>query len=126
MAAEIRVTDLDHAVLRCADVERSLTFYCDALGMQGERVEEWRRGEVPFPSVRASSTTIVDLFAAPRDGVNVDHLCLVVEPVDLDLVAVRFPGSVRGDHLFGARGYASSLYIKDPDDNTIELRYYDR
>ncbi len=125
MAEEIRVTGFDHAVLRCADVERSLTFYCDELGMEAERVEEWRRGEVPFPSVRASAVTIIDLFAAQRDGINVDHLCLVVDPIDLDVLAARFPGSVRGNHLFGAQGHASSVYIHDPDGNKIELRYYD-
>jgi catechol-2,3-dioxygenase len=39
-------------------------------------------------------------------------------------VAAGFPGSVKGDHLFGAQGYASSVYVKDPDGNTVELRAY--
>ena len=60
---------------------------------------------------------------------NVDHLCVVVEPVDLDALAAsgRFDivgaGPVSG--LFGARGYATSLYVRDPDGNTVELRTYD-
>ena len=48
----MKVTGFDHIVLRCADVEASLAFYCDELGLEPERVEEWRRGEVLFPSVR--------------------------------------------------------------------------
>lgn len=124
MSPRVQVTGLDHIVLRCSDAERSLAFYVDELGLQPERVEEWRRGEVPFPSVRATPTTIIDLFQAERDGVNMDHVCLVIEPTDLDELAAAFPGSTRGDHLFGAQGYASSVHIADPDGNTVELRFY--
>jgi catechol 2,3-dioxygenase-like lactoylglutathione lyase family enzyme len=128
----VRVTGFDHIVLRCADVEVALAFYCDELGLQPERVGEWRRGEVLFPSVRIDATTVVDLFAAPRDGQNpapgaqgnVDHFCLVIEPTDLDALAERFPGSVKADGLYGAQGFASSVYLQDPDGNTIELRSY--
>jgi catechol-2,3-dioxygenase len=44
--------------------------------------------------------------------------------VDLQAVAAAFPGSSQADHLFGAQGYASSVYISDPDGNTVELRSY--
>jgi catechol 2,3-dioxygenase-like lactoylglutathione lyase family enzyme len=122
--AAVKVTGFDHIVLRCADVEVSLSFYCDELGLVPERVEEWRRGEVLFPSVRVNPTTVIDLFAAPRAGENLDHFCLVIEPTDLDALAEHFPGSRRADGLFGAQGYASSVYLDDPDGNTIELRSY--
>ena len=120
----VKVTGLDHIVLRCADVEVSLAFYCDELGLAPERVDEWRRGEVLFPSVRVDATTVIDLFGAARDGQNLDHFCLVIEPTDLDALAGRFPGAVRADGLFGAQGFASSVYLQDPDGNTIELRSY--
>jgi catechol 2,3-dioxygenase-like lactoylglutathione lyase family enzyme len=120
----VKVTGFDHIVLRCADVEASLAFYCDELGLDAERLEEWRRGEVLFPSVRIDATTVIDLLAAPRDGQNLDHFCLVIEPTDLDALAARFPGAVRADGLFGAQGFASSVYLQDPDGNTIELRSY--
>ena len=124
MTIQLRVIGLDHVVLCCSDVERSLNFYCETLGLDPERVDEWRRGDVPFPSVRVTPTTIIDLFAKAPDGVNMEHLCLVVEPVDLHAVAAAFPGSSRADHLFGAQGFASSVYISDPDGNTVELRSY--
>jgi catechol 2,3-dioxygenase-like lactoylglutathione lyase family enzyme len=122
--AAVRVTGLDHIVLRVADVEASIAFYCDELGLEPERVEEWRRGEVLFPSVRIDATTLIDLFGAPRDGQNLDHFCLVIEPTDLDALAARFPGSHKADGLYGAQGFASSVYLHDPDGNTIELRSY--
>ena len=126
MTDELRVTGLDHVVLNVADVERSLAFYCDELGLAPERVEEWRRGEVFFPSVRVDAHTIIDLLATPRTGENADHLCLVVEPTDLDAVKAsgRFEVVDGPATRFGARGNGTSLYVKDPDGNTVELRHY--
>ena len=125
--ALVRVTGLDHIVLVSSDVERALRFWCDDLGLAPERVDEWRRGEVPFPSVRIDPATIVDIFPGEPSGQNLEHLCLTIDPVDLQALADsgRFQ-VVRGpiDHLFGAQGYATSLYVADPDGNTVELRSY--
>ncbi len=114
-------------VLNVADVERSLAFYCGELGLAPERVDEWRRGEILFPSVRVDADTIIDLLAVPRTGENADHLCLVVEPLDLDALKAsgRFDVVDGPATRFGARGNGTSLYVKDPDGNTVELRYYD-
>jgi catechol 2,3-dioxygenase-like lactoylglutathione lyase family enzyme len=123
---DVRVTDVDHVVLNVADAERSLAFYVDELGLAPARVDEWRRGEVPFPSVRVTRTFIVDLLETERTGVNADHLCLVVEPVDLTAVAAsgRFTVVDGPAARFGAQGLGTSLYVLDPDGNTVELRYY--
>lgn len=123
--ARVQVKGLDHVVVNASDVERSLAFYTDVLGLTPERVEEWRRGDTFFPSVRLNETTIIDLFPAERTGENVHHFCLVIEPTDLDALAREFPESQRADGLFGAQGYASSLYVKDPDGNLVELRSYE-
>jgi catechol 2,3-dioxygenase-like lactoylglutathione lyase family enzyme len=122
--AVVRVIGIDHIVLRVADVEKSIAFYCEMIGLEPVRLEEWRRGEVLFPSVRITPTTIVDVFAAERSGENLDHFCLVIEPTDLESLATQFPDAHRADGLFGAQGFASSLYIHDPDGNTVELRSY--
>jgi catechol 2,3-dioxygenase-like lactoylglutathione lyase family enzyme len=124
----VRVIGLDHLVLNTTDVERALAWYCDELGLEPVRVPEWRRGEVPFPSVRVDASTIIDLLAAERSGTNVDHLCLVIEPADLASLADSGRFEVVGDGpvdgLFGAQGTATSLYVRDPDGNTVELRSY--
>jgi hypothetical protein len=95
----------------------------------GERVDEWRRGEVPFPSVRVDATTIIDLLAGPPTGTNVDHLCFECEPeTDLGALAASGDFDVAGDGpvpgLFGAQGLATSLYVRDPDGTVVELRAY--
>ena len=124
MPVQIHVKGLDHVVVCCADVERSLAFYTETLGLEPDRLDEWRNGDAPFPSVRIDSTTIIDLFDAPHEGKNMDHICLVIDPVDLDELVAAFPGSTRADHVYGAQGWASSVYVSDPDGNTIELRCY--
>lgn len=124
----IDVQAFDHLVLNVADVERSLAWYGGVLGLEQLRVEEWRRGDVPFPSVRVSADTIVDLLAVDggRGGENVDHLCLVVAPVDLGEVARsgRFDVVDGPARRWGARGTGTSLYVRDPDGNVVELRHY--
>jgi catechol 2,3-dioxygenase-like lactoylglutathione lyase family enzyme len=121
----VRVVDVDHVVLNVADAERSLAFYTDALGLTPLRVDEWRRGEVLFPSVRVTPSFILDLLETPRTGVNADHLCLVVDPVDLAAVAASGFTVVDGPATrFGAQGEGTSLYVLDPDGNTVELRHY--
>ncbi len=89
------------------------------------RVDEWRRGEVLFPSVRVDARDAHRLVPGGTHGENMGHVCLVIEPTDLDALAARFPDAQRADGLFGAQGFASSVYIHDPDGNTIELRFYD-
>jgi catechol 2,3-dioxygenase-like lactoylglutathione lyase family enzyme len=123
---DIRITGLDHIVLNVADVERSLAFYVDELGLAPVRVDEWRRGEAPFPSVRVDASTIIDLVHLPRSGENADHFCLVVAPTDLDAVKAsgRFEVVDGPATRYVARGNGTSLYVRDPDHNLVELRYY--
>ena len=57
-----RMTAMDHIVLNVRDMGRVLDFYQNVLGLPAERLAEFRRGEVPFPSVRISADTVIDLF----------------------------------------------------------------
>src|SRR3954452_24181841 len=105
---------MDHIVIVVSDVERSVAGGRDGLGLEALRREEWRAGRAPFPSVRVNEGTIIDVLAGRRssDGVNVDHLCLAVEPVDLaDVVASGRFDVVEGPVTrCGARGEGTSIY----------------
>jgi catechol 2,3-dioxygenase-like lactoylglutathione lyase family enzyme len=122
----VHVVGIDHVVLNVADTERSLAFYLGDLGLAPVRVDEWRRGEVFFASVRVDPTTIIDLLEVAPDGRNVDHVCLVVEQVDLQALADsgRFEVVDGPDQRYGAQGDGTSLYVKDPDGHVVELRHY--
>ena len=88
-------------------------------------------------SVRLTDDTIIDLFAftdQPRIGrskeavMNQDHFCMVIEEQDLDALKTQFEDLGIDIHSkgprWGARGTGQSLYVYDPDDNVVELRYY--
>ena len=131
----VKITELDHIVLRVKDVEVSMQFYTETLGLKPERVDQWRAGEVRFPSVRLNDDTIIDLFASDqesigRDGVkNQDHFCMVIEPTDMDELKAKFEALGVGIQAgpgkrWGSHGDGISLYVYDPDDNVVELRHY--
>ncbi|MFB3098202.1 MAG: VOC family protein [Dehalococcoidia bacterium] len=131
----VKITEMDHIVLRVRDVETSLRFYTQVLGMPAERVEQWRAGEIRFPSARLNADTIIDFFGSDqepigRDGAkNQDHFCMVIEPTDMEELKAKFEGigvdiQAGPGKRWGSHGDGISLYIYDPDDNVVELRHY--
>jgi catechol 2,3-dioxygenase-like lactoylglutathione lyase family enzyme len=118
---------LDHLVLVVADVERALDWYGRHAGLAAERVEEWRRGELPFPSLRIDDATVIDVIPglddpAPRG--HLDHICLVVDGPHLDTLAADLEVVDEGIRS-GARGDGRSIYVRDPDGLLVEFRTYD-
>ena len=130
----ILIRGMDHIVLNVADVERSLAFYRDVLGLEPERVEQWRAGKIGFPSVRIDASTVIDLMVArgAEDGgrrENLNHFCLVtdaetVEPVVAHLAAHGLTPHTGPARRWGAQGDGVSVYLRDPDGNEVELRSY--
>jgi catechol 2,3-dioxygenase-like lactoylglutathione lyase family enzyme len=129
----IQIREIDHIVLRVAHPEVTLTFYTEVLGCSVER----RRDDLGLIQLRAGRC-LVDLVpvtgelgkaggAAPgKEGRNLDHFCFRIEPFDeprirrhLEAAGVRV-GEVASR--FGAEGEGPSIYIADPEGNTIELK----
>jgi glyoxylase I family protein len=129
----ITIRDIDHLVLRVADLPRMLRFYRDALGCAVER----DRPDLGLVQLRAGRS-MLDLVpfdgpigrqggAAPgTQGRNLDHFCLRVEPFDAqairrELQAHGFdPGPV--EMRYGAEGNGPSIYVTDPEGNVVELK----
>jgi catechol 2,3-dioxygenase-like lactoylglutathione lyase family enzyme len=131
----VKITEMDHIVLRVKNVETSLKFYTETLGLKPERIEEWRAGKIRFPSARINADTIIDLFASDqepidKDGVkNQDHYCMVIEKTDMEELKSKFEAMGVGiqagpGQRWGSHGDGTSLYIYDPDENVVELRHY--
>lgn len=103
-----------------------MAWYVDVLGLVPLRVDEWRAGRVPFPSVRVDEGTIIDLIEGEHEPGRLDHVCLVVEPTDLAALAASGRVDVVEGPVtrWGARGEGTSLYVRDPDGTVVELRHY--
>jgi len=130
---------LDHIVLNVVDIEKMLTFYTDVMQLPGERLAAFQEGKVPFPSVRLTADTIIDLFPKSLwdktnpDQVcrpNLNHFCLVTDRPAWEGLQQRLQnkgvpiddGPVKR---WGAHGSGISIYFRDPEENVIEVRYYD-
>lgn len=129
----IRIRDIDHVVLRVSDLARMLRFYCDVLGCTVER----RKDDIGLVQLRAGRS-LVDLVpvdgelgraggAAPgNEGHNMDHLCFRLETFDEATLAEYLerhgiqPGRVTSR--YGAEGIGPSIYVRDPEGNTVELK----
>jgi catechol 2,3-dioxygenase-like lactoylglutathione lyase family enzyme len=131
----VKITGMDHIVLRVKDVETSLRFYSETLGMKTERVDQWLAGEIRFPSVRLNDDTIIDFFASDQEPIskegvrNLDHYCMVIEPTDMEELKSKFEALGVGIQAgpgkrWGSHGDGTSLYVYDPDNNVVELRHY--
>lgn len=126
MDIPLKVSELDHVVLRCRDQLKMLDFYTRVLGL----VEERRLESIGLIQLRAGAS-MLDLVPAaePRmeGGHNVDHFCLGIEASDLEQV-VRYlrdnSVEVMGEPAmrYGARGMGRSVYARDPEGNLVELK----
>ena len=129
----IAIRDIDHIVLRVADMPRMIDFYVHMLGCGVER----RLDDLGMVQLRAGRA-LVDLVsvdgslgraggAAPgAEGRNLDHVCFRVEPFDeaairLHLTSAGVSVGAAGSR-YGAEGEGPSIYIADPEGNTIELK----
>jgi catechol 2,3-dioxygenase-like lactoylglutathione lyase family enzyme len=130
----MKIIDADHTNWRVRDLERSLRFYRDVLGLDPFGLEEYNRGERTIVSLRVTPTFILhlrpdsDFEPGPTGGY--DHLALVVEDTDLEVLA-RYLAEAgveverRLEGVVGARGEGEALYVRDPDGYLIELKLYD-
>ena len=130
----IRVRKIDHLVLRSARVADMVRFYQEVLGCP---VERQTTPETGLTQLRAGDA-LIDIVAVDselgragggppgRTENNVDHFCLQIEdmgPADLR-AWLESHGVACGEFesRYGAQGFGPSIYIQDPDGNTVELR----
>lgn len=129
----LNLRGIDHVVLRVADIEMMRRFYCDVLGATHVAyrpqfgMSHLRAGESMIDLVEVTGPLGRTGGAAPgREGRNMDHLCLRVEPFDQQAVVAHLErhGVKVGDirNRFGAEGNGISIYITDPEGNTVELK----
>lgn len=129
----IVIRDIDHLVLRVVDLQPMIDFYCGVLGCAIER----RRDDIGLVQLRAGRS-MLDLVpvdgelgraggrAPGREGRNLDHLCFRIETFDepairrqLEAAGLSTAGAASR---YGAEGEGPSIYVTDPEHNTVELK----
>jgi len=129
----IRISGLDHIVLRVVDVDAALHFYCDILGCREERrldafgLIQLRAGRHLIDLVDVAKP--IGLAGGPPpgdDARNVDHFALLLE--DFDEAEIRHHLEAHGIEVgevaerYGAEGMGPSIYVEDPMGNVVELK----
>ena len=128
------ISALDHVVIRARDAEALVRFYCDVLGCNVERRSSPEFGLV---QLRAGDS-LIDIVAVDSElgrmggappatgGGNMDHFCVRLEHFDEQLIRDHLARyGVEGSRLearYGAEGYGPSIYVQDPEGNTVELK----
>ena len=119
---------IDHVVFRVTDIQRTLDFYKDVLGLSVERIFD----KIGLHQVRCGRN-LIDLIPLPAGQAlpdpahrGIEHLCLYVQG-DIDeiiasLKASGIPISMGPMEVYGATGFGTSVYIKDPDGYELELK----
>jgi glyoxylase I family protein len=129
----IPIREIDHVVLRVRDIDAMRRFYCEVLGAQHVA---WRP-EFGMSHLKAGRS-MIDLVAVEgplgrpggagpgKEGRNMDHLCLRVEPFDQGAIVahLRRHGAAVGEirRRYGAEGNGISIYVTDPEGNLVELK----
>ncbi len=130
----IRVRMIDHIVMRTVRVEIMVRFYSKVLGC---KIERTLPPETGLTQLRAGKS-LIDIVAVDsqlgragggpptaKDN-NLDHFCLQIESIDENELRnwLKSHGIDSGEFeiRYGAEGFGPSVYISDPDGNTVELR----
>jgi catechol 2,3-dioxygenase-like lactoylglutathione lyase family enzyme len=123
----MKMERIDHLNITVADIDRSMEFYRRVLGMKAEMIGEGRAALL-FGQQK------IHLDAAGRPGAMSDekrmpaHICFITESPVSEVMAqlercgvpVRMGPGPRA----GAIGTIQSIYIDDPDQNSIEIASY--
>ena len=119
---------IDHVVFRVTDMARTVAFYKEVLGLGVERIFD----KIGLHQIRCGAN-LIDLVEVPRGTTlpepqnrGIEHLCLSIE-ADVDrvtehLAALGTPVFMGPMEVYGARGFGTAIYIRDPDGYEIELK----
>ena len=128
------VAGIDHVVLRTSKINEMLDFYCGILGCKVERksspefgITQLRAGNALIDLVRVDSK-IGKLGGRPPSKTenNMDHFCLQLKMISEEKIRNHLETHSidvgEFSDRYGAQGTGRSIYINDPEGNTVELR----
>jgi catechol 2,3-dioxygenase len=121
---------IGHVHLKVADLERALNFYCNVLGLE---LQQRFGSQAAFISaggyhrhIGLNTWESAGGSPPPRHATGLYHLAILY-PTPASLAGALRRVLAAGIELEGAsdHGVSLALYLRDPDDNGVEL-YWDR
>ena len=127
------IKHIDHLVIRVGNLRPMLDFYINVIGCSLEKTQE----DLGLYQLRAGDS-LIDFVpidgplgraggvAPGREGRNLDHFCLRIEPFEGDRILEYLrskginPGKI--ESRYGADGDGPSIYVTDPEGNVVELK----
>ena len=132
----VDVVDIDHVAIRVSDLDASLAFYHELLGLDTRDEDRFENDEVPFVALVAGGRHIHLVPTDEEIDVGGEHICLLVrsDAVDSrteigDLIdEIETAGYTVEDgepyNRYGAYGNDPAIYVRDPDDRRVELKLH--
>jgi catechol 2,3-dioxygenase-like lactoylglutathione lyase family enzyme len=122
---------LDHLILAVNDIDESVRFYTEILGLSDDGLDE------PFRVIRV--TPDLTLLLAPWGSGGGEHLAFALPKAEFDATfgRVKEAGIEYGDRFHsvgnmqgpgdesGSRGPGKAVYMFDPSKHLIEIRHYE-
>ena len=122
------IKSLDHIVITARDLNATIDFYTRALGMTLETFGTGRKalrfGDQKFNLHQAGDKNITDIYARTPTPGSLDLCLLAAVPLDeviARLKAEDIPIELGPTKRTGARWPIRSVYLRDPDQNLIEI-----
>jgi catechol 2,3-dioxygenase-like lactoylglutathione lyase family enzyme len=125
----VRIDRIDHLVLTVGDIDRTIAFYVGVLGMTetafrsgrkavtfgSSKINLHQRGREHEPKARVPTPGSADVCLIVQESLDV-----VVAELTANGIAIE-EGPVERT---GAQGPITSVYVRDPDGNLVELSVY--
>jgi catechol 2,3-dioxygenase-like lactoylglutathione lyase family enzyme len=122
----MKIERIDHLNITVADIDRSIAFYKKVLGMEAETVGEGRAALL-FGQQKIHLDAAGGPMAMSGDRRIPAHICFVTQTPESEIAAhlaeCGVPIRMQGPRA-GAIGTIQSVYVDDPDGNSIEISYY--
>ncbi|MDA1193091.1 MAG: VOC family protein [Candidatus Poribacteria bacterium] len=121
------ILGLGHVAYRINDIDASLAFYCDKLGLTEAFRMNNDQGYVWIIYVRLNADNFLELFPGGENAVEMPprpigyaHLCLRVDNLDATIAELASRG-IEVDNIRKGKSGCLQGWVTDPDGNRIEL-----
>ena len=124
----MKIDHLDHLVITTADLEKCLHFYVDILGMELDRRNDRYAVKFGNQKINIHRQKAEFLPAARNVTYGSQDICLIaqgdINDIKAEIEAKGYPIELGIVQRTGACGPIDSIYLRDADENLVEISVY--